>query len=430
MLPDELCRRLPSKVSPAVTSTSVAAPTIRTRSTSLPRAIGRDSVTCIAVSRPCRIAVIIPDAAHAKRTRLSEPDRAHRRRDRRDRVLDVLRSLPARRGASRRSCPRRRSRTASFCRTARRPRRARSQAGRSRTGLDTRFPPPAACSDPRRSAAAAPGKTRPSLLDDATGQPRIREIRDPSDWLSLTCVTRRSRDARALLSTLGSGGPRLPSAGMIAPMIQNKGMKIPRMNMTRWPFRSVDDAEGDDQDQIENHAETAERVPHEGLLTSLSPRHWRRAPIGTSSDLDYSSDREESANDPAASVRRASPCRESGFVSDDSGLSEVLVFELPDFDSATGARDVAWRTAGRARSTRTSDWRSSACSWLPTETVTSRRCCAGWRTGSPGARSARFGTGSTTAPTSSSAGFSSDAVHPSEVTPARRDGRTIRVWLV
>ncbi len=40
---------------------------------SLPRAIGRDSVTCIAVSRPCRIAVIIPDAAHAKRTKLMSP---------------------------------------------------------------------------------------------------------------------------------------------------------------------------------------------------------------------------------------------------------------------------------------------------------------------------------------------------------------------
>jgi len=46
---------------------------ISTRSTSLPRIIGRDSVTPIARSSPCRRAVIIPVAAHAKTIRLTSP---------------------------------------------------------------------------------------------------------------------------------------------------------------------------------------------------------------------------------------------------------------------------------------------------------------------------------------------------------------------
>ena len=57
--------------------------------------------------------------------------------------------------------------------------------------------------------------------------------------------------------------------------------------MTQWPFLSVVNAEREDQNQIEKTGETAERVPHERLLTSLAPRHCRRDRTRTSSDLDY-----------------------------------------------------------------------------------------------------------------------------------------------
>ena len=63
----------PRTVIPAVTSTSAAVPTISTRSTAFPRAIGRDWVTPMADSRPCLIALIIPVAAQANTARLTSP---------------------------------------------------------------------------------------------------------------------------------------------------------------------------------------------------------------------------------------------------------------------------------------------------------------------------------------------------------------------
>ena len=73
MWPNALSRNPPTTVSAAVASTSTAVPTTSARSTSLPRTEGRERVTCIAASSPCRIEVIIPVAAHANSTRLTSP---------------------------------------------------------------------------------------------------------------------------------------------------------------------------------------------------------------------------------------------------------------------------------------------------------------------------------------------------------------------
>ena len=208
-LPDELCRNLASKVRPAVTSTRTAALTMRTKIDEL---AARHRPRLGHVHRGLEA---LPDRGHHPRRgpreedEADQPDGAHRRCDRRDRVLDVFACRPGRRGANRRSCSRRRREPSRSGERGRRSRRERSRAARSRTERDTRFPPTAACSDPRRTVAAppaAPGRawSRSQRASAGSGKPAIRPT---------GCRSRVSRAGRSALPGLHTS-PRalVPSA--------------------------------------------------------------------------------------------------------------------------------------------------------------------------------------------------------------------------
>ena len=174
---------------------SSAAPATSARSTSFPRAAGRlaDTHGCFEVA---------PERAHHPRGRPQENEqadeagRARGRRDRLDRVLDVL--PPRRVDGKRFDHPSTtRSRTSSSWRTRPNAETSTIASGASERGRDRRCRPRAACSRPRRTSRR---------------RRRRRRSAQPVDSDAAPCARRPASARPAVLRSRGSASssPRTP----------------------------------------------------------------------------------------------------------------------------------------------------------------------------------------------------------------------------